>query len=191
MPLTVPQHNGFEAIPQGNWRQRIVSDLLTSGTILNLQAAFDRVLYFPILNTPPLFLDIAWQAVNTPFAKEHPAMTTERQAESNRQNALKSTGPKTEEGKETSRRNALKHGLAGAGVVLPVFDEEVVNERMKEWAPLFSQLKGLQSFMLGELVRATVRLERALTSRKSSSAAAPRIRTSHRLLGRRSLARSR
>src|SRR6516165_4071064 len=35
-----------------------------------------------------------------------------RRAEINRQNAQKSTGPKTREGKEASRKNALKHGLA-------------------------------------------------------------------------------
>jgi hypothetical protein len=34
-----------------------------------------------------------------------------RKAEANRQNALKSTGPKTPKGKMNSRRNAIKHGL--------------------------------------------------------------------------------
>jgi hypothetical protein len=34
-----------------------------------------------------------------------------RKAEANRQNALKSTGPKTSRGKAYSRRNSLKHGL--------------------------------------------------------------------------------
>ncbi len=40
----------------------------------------------------------------------------------NQRNAQRSTGPKTPEGKEQSRRNALKHGLTGAGVVLPERD---------------------------------------------------------------------
>jgi len=34
-----------------------------------------------------------------------------RQIEANRRNALKSTGPKTEAGKQASRRNAVRHGL--------------------------------------------------------------------------------
>jgi hypothetical protein len=34
-----------------------------------------------------------------------------RKAEANRRNALKSTGPRTQKGKENSRRNAVKHGL--------------------------------------------------------------------------------
>jgi hypothetical protein len=34
-----------------------------------------------------------------------------RKVAANRQNALKSTGPKTPQGKVYSRRNSLKHGL--------------------------------------------------------------------------------
>ncbi len=38
-------------------------------------------------------------------------MTSLRQLEANRRNALRSTGPRTENGKQQSRRNAIKHGL--------------------------------------------------------------------------------
>jgi hypothetical protein len=38
-------------------------------------------------------------------------MTSPRQIEANRGNARKSTGPITEEGKQRSRRNAVRHGL--------------------------------------------------------------------------------
>jgi hypothetical protein len=44
---------------------------------------------------------------------------SEARLRANRLNALKSTGPKTPQGKDRSRRNGLKHGLSGAGVVLP------------------------------------------------------------------------
>ena len=47
-----------------------------------------------------------------------PATSAARIA-ANRQNAARSTGPRTPEGKERSRANSLKHGMTGAGVVLP------------------------------------------------------------------------
>ena len=48
---------------------------------------------------------------------------SEARTQANRMNAQRSTGPKTDEGKAASRRNSLKHGLSGAGVVIPVEDE--------------------------------------------------------------------
>jgi len=44
-------------------------------------------------------------------------MTSWRQWQANRLNALKSTGPRTEEGKRVSRCNALRHGLAAETVI--------------------------------------------------------------------------
>jgi hypothetical protein len=43
-------------------------------------------------------------------------MTSFKQIASNRLNALRSTGPKTQEGKQQSRRNALRHGLTAETV---------------------------------------------------------------------------
>ena len=44
---------------------------------------------------------------------------SEKQLEANRLNALKSTGPRTSEGLAISSKNALKHGLLSAEVVIP------------------------------------------------------------------------
>jgi hypothetical protein len=55
-------------------------------------------------------------------------MTSARKAESNRRNALKSTGPKTPEGKAAMRLNALKHGLLSREIFLPGEDEAALEE---------------------------------------------------------------
>ena len=45
-------------------------------------------------------------------------MISEKQLLANQQNALKSTGPKTNEGRAISARNSLKHGLLAKEVVI-------------------------------------------------------------------------
>jgi hypothetical protein len=51
-------------------------------------------------------------------------MTSFRQIEANRRNALKSTGPRTDNGKERSRRNAVRHGLTAETVIGALEDAE-------------------------------------------------------------------
>jgi hypothetical protein len=50
---------------------------------------------------------------------DNPSAPTEAQINANRQNARKSSGPKTDEGKAASSRNGLKHGLCAAKHILP------------------------------------------------------------------------
>jgi hypothetical protein len=54
-------------------------------------------------------------------------MTSNLQIEANRRNARLSTGPRTEQGKRSSRMNALRHGLTAQHVT--VFDETEANFR--------------------------------------------------------------
>ena len=51
-------------------------------------------------------------------------MSSFRQIEANRRNARLSTGPVTEEGKNTSRRNAVRHGLTAETVIDALEDAE-------------------------------------------------------------------
>jgi hypothetical protein len=52
-------------------------------------------------------------------------MTSDRKAASNRKNAQKSTGPRSELGRRHSRSNALRHGLAIAIGSDPSFHEDI------------------------------------------------------------------
>jgi hypothetical protein len=51
-------------------------------------------------------------------------MTSYKQINANRHNALKSTGPKTEAGKQVSRCNAVRHGLTAETVIGALEDAE-------------------------------------------------------------------
>jgi hypothetical protein len=51
-------------------------------------------------------------------------MSSYRQIEANRRNALKSTGPTTEAGKQASRRNAVRHGLTAETIIAVLEDAE-------------------------------------------------------------------
>ena len=65
-----------------------------------------------------------------------------RQIEANRLNALKSTGPRTPEGKRRSRCNAVRHGLTAETVIAGLEDSEdyeafesvVISNYNAEWA---------------------------------------------------------
>jgi hypothetical protein len=52
-------------------------------------------------------------------------MTSDRKIESNRKNAQKSTGPRSEAGQRRSRRNALRHGLSVAIGSDPSFSDDI------------------------------------------------------------------
>ncbi len=87
-------------------------------------------------------------------------MATVRQINANRQNAAKSTGPVSETGKNASRQNALKHGLAGAGAVLPAEDHDAVQQRLIEWRPGYQLQTPEQEWFFTQLVVNSVRLDR-------------------------------
>jgi hypothetical protein len=58
-------------------------------------------------------------------------MATAAQILANRDNAQHSTGPKTQEGKQTASRNAIRHGLTGTQIVMPGEDASAYEELRK------------------------------------------------------------
>jgi hypothetical protein len=70
-----------------------------------------------------------------PFRKRP---TPERKIQANRRNALYSTGPKTERGKRTVARNAIKHGFLAREVVITAGDGK---ESSEEFDALAGQLR--------------------------------------------------
>lgn len=85
-------------------------------------------------------------------------MTNENQNETNRKNALKSTGPQSDEGKEIVSRNATKYGLYAKDVILK---GGLVGEDPKEFEELLQSLiadlgpQGCMETILVEKIAAT------------------------------------
>ena len=87
--------------------------------------------------------------------------TTEARILANRENALQSTGPRTEAGKLQSRRNALRHGMASTGVVLLPEDEARLAERRESRVAVLRPSDEVEAFLVERAVVHSVKLERA------------------------------
>jgi hypothetical protein len=87
-------------------------------------------------------------------------MTSDRKAEANRQNALKSTGPKTPEGKAAVRLNAVKHGLLSEQVLLPGEDEDAFRELSEQLRAELQPVGYLESMLVERIIAAYWRLFR-------------------------------
>ena len=79
----------------------------------------------------------------------------------NRKNAALSTGPRTEEGKERSRANTLKHGLSGGGVVMPEGDAAEVERRAVAFAGELNASDEVGMALARRAALNSVRMERA------------------------------
>ena len=101
---------------------------------------------------------------------------SEARMNANRINAQRSTGPKTDEGKENSRRNSLKHGLTGAGVVVHAEDEAEIAALAHGLEAEFSTPGSTSGRVLARLAATlSVRFERGV--RHEAAATAERVRT--------------
>jgi hypothetical protein len=87
-------------------------------------------------------------------------MTTDKQIEANRRNALKSTGPKTDDGKARARMNALRHGLTAAQAVLPHENEDDYEKLREGMLTSYEPENAAEQALVEELANAYWRLMR-------------------------------
>jgi hypothetical protein len=89
-------------------------------------------------------------------------MATEAQIAANRRNAEHSTGPKTDAGKETSSRNAMKFGLFTRNLLLPGEDESELAALGDGIRARLRPADALEELYVERIVAASWRLQRAL-----------------------------
>jgi len=94
-------------------------------------------------------------------------MTTDKQIEANKQNALVSTGPQSSVGKEISKMNALKHGLLSHEVLLEGEDDDMLVEFGKRLREELKPIGELELLLTDQIITYTWRLRRVMTVEKA------------------------
>ena len=87
--------------------------------------------------------------------------TPEERAEISRCNSLKSTGPRSPQGKQRSKLNAVKHGLTAATPVLPGEDPEAFQTRVGDWTNHLAPRNPVEQFLVEQAATASWKIERA------------------------------
>ena len=87
-------------------------------------------------------------------------MATKAQVKANRQNAKKSTGPRTEDGKAHTSQNALKHGLLARDAVLPGEDPALFDRHFQDFEDTIEPQNALEFALVRQIADAEWRLRR-------------------------------
>ena len=85
-------------------------------------------------------------------------MTSPKKIQANRQNALKSTGPKTQQGKDIARLNSTKHGLLSKEALLPGEDADAFAELSERLRAELQPVGKFESFSVERIIAAYWRL---------------------------------
>jgi hypothetical protein len=91
-------------------------------------------------------------------------MPTQKQIEANRRNAQNSTGPKTPEGKEAVRFNALKSGIDAASMIIPGEDPEQLKTLVEEFTETWKPADSVERELVDQLIDDVWRLRRLRTA---------------------------
>jgi hypothetical protein len=87
-------------------------------------------------------------------------MSTTAQVLANRINSALSTGPKTDDGKAASSRNATSHGLSAADPVLPHEDSNEFNALLERYKSENSPATAHEEFLVAQMAGARWKLDR-------------------------------
>jgi hypothetical protein len=87
-------------------------------------------------------------------------MASQQQIDANRQNAQKSTGPKTPEGKAAVSQNALTHGLTAENACIKGEEMDEFDETRQSFEDEFKPVGPLQTLLVQQIVMAAWRLGR-------------------------------
>src|SRR5208282_1033846 len=86
-------------------------------------------------------------------------IVSERKIAANQENAKKSTGPRTQAGKDRSRANALKHGLCASAIVPESI--ELIQLRSTEFFDTYKPQNEVHVWMIGQAAINSIRIERS------------------------------
>ncbi len=103
------------------------------------------------------------------------ALTPEERKAINRQNAQKSTGPRTEAGKKRSRRNAYKHGFRCEVLALSGEDGAAVERLADEWYDFYKPQSPAERELLEMAVTASVQRKRIVRAKTAVVAEQVRV----------------
>jgi hypothetical protein len=78
----------------------------------------------------------------------------------NRANSLRSTGPRTESGKQRSSQNALRHGLTARTAVLPTEDPEAYQRHIQQFLDEYAPTTPTETQLVHEIANTAWRLNR-------------------------------
>ncbi len=98
--------------------------------------------------------------------------TSQRRVEANRRNCLKSTGPRSVNGRSVSRLNGLKHGLTAKTVVIPSEDPAEYHQLLADVSGTLVPRNRIETILTAQIAHASWmhdRVVRAQTARLTSA----------------------
>ena len=129
---------------------------LSAAAQVRIQLEHDRSLGFPSES----ILDPSPQRPSADQPPPPPAAVSEAQLAANRENAQKSSGPTSDEGKAKIRLNALKTGLTGRTVCLPTDDATLYQSLILSYEKLFQPVGPEESGLVQSIADIRWRLDR-------------------------------